>query len=217
MAKAVAMPLTISQTWLRKVRDAEWLQINGDIQEAREAYDFWEPLDLAFLRTVISLANYGQMRFVVPFNTQNFSAYLTWSGSTALQGEGGNQTPSQVFAAVQSLGLANAPAAVYTTVATGFHDLIVSDTVPPSAPANVMVSRPSSTTAMVTWTASTDNVGVAGYHILRNGTRIADVFESPFQDSGLAPGATYAYQVVAFDLAGNVSTNAHAKHRAASH
>jgi len=92
-ARAVNMPLTISQTWLRKVRDAEWEQINGDIQEAREAYSFWAPLDLAFLRAVVALANDAQMPFVVPFNTQNFSAYLTWSSSNALQNEGGSSTP----------------------------------------------------------------------------------------------------------------------------
>jgi hypothetical protein len=63
-AKAAGLPITISQTWLRKVRDTEWEQINGDIQEAREAYDFWEPLDLAFLYTVAALANYSRMPFV---------------------------------------------------------------------------------------------------------------------------------------------------------
>jgi hypothetical protein len=210
------MPLTISQTWLCKVRDSEWLQINGDIQEAREAYDFRIPLDVAFLKAVVSLANYAEMRFVVPLNTQNDSAYLTWSSSTALQGEGGTQTPAQVFAAVQSQALANAPAAKYTDVATGFHDLIVTDATPPSAPTNVMVSRPTSTTATVTWTQATDNVGVAGYHIVRNGTHVADVFLPPFQDSGLTQNATYAYQVQAFDLAGNVSTSGHGKHRAAA-
>jgi len=216
-AKAAGVPPAISQTWLRKTRDGEWLQINGDIDEAREAYDFWEPLDLDFLRTVVSLANYSRMLFVVPFNTQNFSAYLTWSGSTALQGEGGNQTPSQVFAAVQSLGLANAAAAVYTSVAKGFHDLIVTDTLAPTRPTNVVVTRTSGSTETVNWTASTDNVGVAGYHVVRDGSRVADVFQPPFQDSGLSPLLTYAYEIQAFDLAGNVSTSAHTKHRAASH
>jgi hypothetical protein len=217
-AKTAGVPLSISQTWLRKVRDAEWLQINGDIQEAREAYDFWESLDFDFLHAIASLANYGRMLFVVPFNTQSYSAYLTWNSATALQGEGGNQTPAQVFAAVQSLGISNAAAATYTTVATRFHDLIVSDTVPPSAPANVMVSHPTPATAIVTWTASTDDVGVAGYRILRNGTQIATVFQPPFQDSGLSATATYSYDVIAFDLGGNASTStAHAKHRAAKH
>ncbi|HEV2718465.1 MAG TPA: fibronectin type III domain-containing protein, partial [Thermoanaerobaculia bacterium] len=214
-ANAAAMPLTISQTWLRKVRDAEWLQINGDIQEAREAYDFWEPLDLSFLRAVVALANYARMLFVAPFNTQSDSGYLTWSASTALQGEGGSNTPAQVFAAVQSLGLSNAAAARYTSVATGFHDLIVSDTVAPSNPMNIAVTR-GTTTATVSWTASTDNVGVAGYHIFRNGVAIADVFTSPFQDSGLTPSAAYSYAVQAFDLGGNVSAAA-VRRRAAKH
>lgn len=216
-AKAAGMPLTISQTWLRKVRDAEWLQINGDIQEAREAYDFWEPLDLSFLRVVVALANYAHMLFVAPFNTQSFSAYLGWSSSTALENEGGSQTPAQVFAAVQSLALSNSPAARYTSVATGFHDLIVSDVSAPSSPANVSVTRPTSTTATVTWSASTDDVGVAGYHVLRNGTPVGDVFVPPFQDSGLTPSATYAYTVQAFDLAGNVSGAQSSRHRAVKH
>jgi len=215
-ANAAAVPLTISQTWLRKVRDAEWLQINGDIQEAREAYDFWAPLDLSFLRAVVALANYARMLFVAPFNTQSYSAYLAWSASTALQGEGGANTPAQVFSAVQSLGLSNAAAARYTSVATGFHDLIVSDAIAPSNPANVVVTRTTPTTATVSWSASTDNVGVAGYHIVRNGAAIADVFASPFQDSGLTPSATYTYAVQAFDLAGNGST-AVVRRRAAKH
>jgi len=116
---------------------------------------------------------------------------------------------------VQSLAQSNASAAIYTSVATGWHDLIVSDVLPPSAPANVIVSRPTPTTAIVTWTASTDNVGVAGYHVLRNGVHGADVFQPPFQDSGLTAGTTYGYQVEAFDLAGNVSGSV--KHRAAKH
>lgn len=113
-AMTAKVPMTISQSWLRKVRDSEWLQIDGDIQEAREAYSFWAPLDQAFLKTVSDLANYARMTFVVPFNTQNLAAYLNWSGGssnctmpacTALQGEGGGNTPAQVFSAVQSAGL----------------------------------------------------------------------------------------------------------------
>jgi len=217
-ANSGGVPLTISQTWLRKVRDGEWLQINGDVQEAREAYSFWIPLDKAFLQTVDDLANYAHMLFVVPFNTQSFSAYLTWTGSsgtctvtttptcTALQGEGGGNTPAQVFGAVQSAGIANANAAAYSDAGVEYHDLIVSDTTAPSNPTNVSVIRnPNSTTADVSWSPATDNVGVAGYHILRNGTKVADIFQSPFHDTGLTPSNSYTYAVQAFDLANNVS------------
>lgn len=213
-AKAAGVPMTISQTWLRKVRDNEWLQINGDIQEAREAYSFWQPLDLAFLQAVSDLANSAHMLFVVPFNTQSDSAYTTWSAATALQGEGGGNTPAQVFAAVQSAAIANAAAAVYTSVGTGFHNLIVTDAAPPSIPTNVVVTR-TSTTTTVNWSPSTDNVGVAGYHIFRNGTHLGDTFEAPFQDS--ATPASSTYQVQAFDLAGNVSPLGVARRRAAKH
>jgi hypothetical protein len=216
-ASAASVPQTISQAWLRKSRDSEWLQISGDIDEAREAYSFWAPLDLSFLQTVYDLANYGHMLFVVPFNTQNYSAYATWAGGsaactlnstpmcTALQGEGGGNTPQQVFGVVQAAGLTNAAAASYTSVGVGYHNLIVSDAIAPSDPTNVVASRTSPSTVTLTWSAATDDVGVAGYHIRHNGTQLADSFQSPFMDTGLSPTAVYTYQVQAFDLAGNVS------------
>jgi chitodextrinase len=233
-ANAANLPMTISQTWLRKTRDGEWLQINGDIDEAREAYTFWEPLDLSFLQTIYDLANYGHMSFVVPFNTQSYSAYLTWTGGastctvstmpvcTALQGEGGGNTPQQVFGNVQSAGLTNVAAASYTSVATGFHDLIVADAMAPSNPTSVVALRTSPATVTLSWTASTDDVGVAGYHIRRNGMPLRDIFQSPFQDTGLTASTVYTYTVQAFDLAGNVSAQTSSspqtpRRRAATH
>lgn len=232
-ANAAGIPTSISQTWLRKVRDSEWLQIDGDTQEAREAYSFWAPPDLTFLQTIDDLANYNHMLFVVPFNTQNYSAYLIWSGGastctvdtmpacTALRGEGGGNSEAQVFNAVQSARLMNAAASSYTTLGVGFHNLIVSDTAAPSAPSNVVALRTAPASIMLSWTPSTDNVGVAGYHVLRNGAPLADTFQSPFQDSGLSPAAVYTYQVQAFDLAGNVSSlvtaSQNARRRAVSH
>jgi hypothetical protein len=191
-------------------------------QEAREAYDFWIPLDLQFLQTVSDLANYARMLFVVPFNTQSDSGYLTWSTGTPLEGEGGANTPAEVFSAVQSTAITNAAAAVYTGIAKGYHDIIVpSDTVAPSPPAFVSASRSSPSTAVVSWSPSTDNIGVAGYHILRNGSRVGDVFQPPYQDSGLSPSGSYTYTVQAFDLAGNVSAAAgigqSSRHRAVRH
>ncbi len=56
------------------------------------------------------------------------------------------------------------------------------------------------------WTASTDNVGVAGYRVYRNGTQVGTTTVTSFQDTGLTAGTTYTYRVAAFDAAGNVST-----------
>jgi len=92
-------------------------------------------------------------------------------------------------------------------MALSYHSAIVSpaDTTPPSIPANLAGGAASSSTADVTWYASTDNVGVAGYSILRNGVKIATTAQTQFQDSGLAGATIYSYMVRAFDLAGNVS------------
>lgn len=65
----------------------------------------------------------------------------------------------------------------------------------------------SPTQVNLTWTASTDNVGVAGYDIVRDGTLDNSNTGSPsFSDTGLTPDTTYTYSVIAFDAAGNMST-----------
>ena len=57
----------------------------------------------------------------------------------------------------------------------------------------------------IAWSASSDNVGVAGYTVLRDGVPIAQVGSTGFSDHDVARGATYSYEVVAFDEAGNAS------------
>jgi chitinase len=57
----------------------------------------------------------------------------------------------------------------------------------------------------VSWTAATDNVGVAAYSVVRNGVQVGTTIDDFYQDSGLTQGTTYQYQVKAFDLAGNGS------------
>ena len=56
------------------------------------------------------------------------------------------------------------------------------------------------------WTTSTDDRGVAGYFIRRDGTDIAFTQGTTWTDTGLAPTQTYAYEVRAVDLSGNAST-----------
>uniref|UniRef100_UPI00130068BB CBM96 family carbohydrate-binding protein n=1 Tax=Homoserinimonas sp. OAct 916 TaxID=2211450 RepID=UPI00130068BB len=86
------------------------------------------------------------------------------------------------------------------------------DTQAPSIPAGVSTSV-SGSTATVTWTASTDNVGVTGYTVYRGtdsafvanaASKRADVAGTSYADTGLAAG-TYYYRVIAKDAAGNLS------------
>ena len=79
------------------------------------------------------------------------------------------------------------------------------DTIAPSAPANVSATATSAVSVRLTWSAATDNVGVSGYRIFRDGNQIGTSTGTTYDDSGLAPSTTYRYEVAAFDAAGNVS------------
>src|SRR5260221_13120331 len=57
----------------------------------------------------------------------------------------------------------------------------------------------------LSWIASTDNVGVTGYIVKRNGTPVGTPTSTSFADTSLLPGFTYSYTVAARDAAGNVS------------
>jgi glucosylceramidase len=80
-----------------------------------------------------------------------------------------------------------------------------SDTTPPSAPAGLTASGTTSSSTTLNWTASTDNVGVAGYDVYRNGTQVATTTATSYTDTGLSPSTGYSYTVKAYDAAGNVS------------
>jgi len=80
-----------------------------------------------------------------------------------------------------------------------------SDGVAPSTPANLAVSATGASAARVSWSASTDNVGVAGYRVSRDGSLLGTTSSTFFDDSGLNPDQTYTYTVEAFDAAGNTS------------
>jgi chitodextrinase len=81
------------------------------------------------------------------------------------------------------------------------------DTTPPSQPTGLAAAAAGSSGASLSWSASTDNVGVTGYIVRRNGTQVATPATTSFVDSGLSPGTTYSYAVAARDAAGNVSPN----------
>ena len=81
----------------------------------------------------------------------------------------------------------------------------VTDTQAPTTPANLSASAISATQINLTWTASADNVGVAGYRIYRGGTQIATASTNSYSNTGLNSSTNYSYAVAAYDAAGNVS------------
>src|SRR5580698_8211967 len=86
------------------------------------------------------------------------------------------------------------------------------DTSPPTVPTNLVATAASSTQIDLSWTASSDNVGVAGYDVERcqgascsNFMQIATPSGTSFDDTGLTPSTSYNYRVRAGDAAGNLS------------
>lgn len=84
------------------------------------------------------------------------------------------------------------------------------DTTPPSAPTGLAVTGTTSSSATLSWSGSTDNVGVTGYVVYRGGSQVATVSGTGHTDTGLAPSTDYTYTVKARDAAGNLSAASNA-------
>ncbi|MEO8019142.1 MAG: PQQ-dependent sugar dehydrogenase [Pseudomonadota bacterium] len=84
------------------------------------------------------------------------------------------------------------------------------DTTPPSVPAGVTASAQSANSILVSWTASTDDSGIAGYRVFRNGsaTPVTTVQTTSYTDSGLTASTAYSYTVMAVDTAATPNVSA---------
>jgi chitodextrinase len=81
------------------------------------------------------------------------------------------------------------------------------DSQPPTIPANLTAAAPLRGQVDLSWTSSTDNVGVTGYRIYRNGTFLKTLTgtNTSYSDTTVTASRTYSYQVTALDAAGNES------------
>ena len=86
----------------------------------------------------------------------------------------------------------------------------VVDTTPPTVPANLAASGTTSTSTTLSWTASTDNVGVTGYNAYRGTTLVGTTTGTSFTNTGLTASTAYTYTVKAYDAAGNISAASNA-------
>ncbi|MGZ4437744.1 MAG: fibronectin type III domain-containing protein [Nocardioidaceae bacterium] len=142
---------------------------------------------------------------------------INGAGGHALGGFPGSDTrlaaTAQQFGALK-LGLNSAGAAYQfvttsgTTLDSGSAkcDATTADTVSPTAPTNLTATSTYKTKIDLSWTPSTDDVGVTRYRIFRDGALLDTISAaSSYSDTTVTPGSTHSYQVRALDDAGNVS------------
>ncbi|MFE9835255.1 glycoside hydrolase family 6 protein [Streptomyces sp. NPDC005551] len=83
------------------------------------------------------------------------------------------------------------------------------DTTAPTAPTGLKATAKTSGSVSLAWTASTDDVGVSGYDVYRNGSKVttSPVPGTTYTDTGLSASTAYSYTVRARDAAGNTSAS----------
>ena len=222
LAAAAGKPVAMSEGWVWKMENGELNVLNGQFYRSRDPFSFWGPLDSYYLRTVQALAKYTNMLYAAPDSPDYLFVYQTYGG-TAANGGAANCTCTTESCSEYDIVHAQGPltqtansVADYSTAGLGYASQLVAppDNAPPSTPSD-LTGSPSYNLVTLTWNASTDNVGVAGYNVYRcippepgqpcTGVWIANSTSTEYKDSGLAEGTPYTYQVQAFDLANNNS------------
>jgi subtilisin family serine protease len=127
--------------------------------------------------------------------------YASVSGSRSYNSNSYSSGPTNPFGTVKVDNEQMSEYATYTPASTA------TDTSAPSQPTGVTSTASGDTRTRLSWSASADNTGVAGYVIRRNGAVVTrtGTDATHFVDSFLAPGASYTYTVQAYDAAGNDS------------
>lgn len=132
------------------------------------------------------------------------AAIATVPGSTLAYtntGLAANTTYSYTVKALDAAGNVSTDSntlSVKTNPATG-------DTQAPTTPANLTVTATTSSSVSLSWSASSDNVGVTGYDVYQGSGVALTVSGTSATVSGLAANTTYSFKVTAKDAAGNTS------------
>jgi len=143
---------------------------------------------------IIVGANFGATRgtSTVKFNATSATP-TSWSATSITAPVPSGATTGNVVVTVGGMA------------SNGVSFTVQADTTPPTVPTGLTATAVSSSQINLSWTASTDNVGVTGYNIYRGGSKIATSGSTSYQDSGLTASTSYMYNVSAFDAGGNVS------------
>lgn len=81
------------------------------------------------------------------------------------------------------------------------------DTTAPTVPSNLVASNITTSGVTLSWTASTDNIGVTGYNVYQGTTLKTTVSTTSASITGLTASTAYSFSVKAKDAAGNISAS----------
>jgi hypothetical protein len=172
-------PPTVSMT-----APANGATVSGTVSVTASASD---NVGVASVQFQLDGANFGSLDTTSPYS-------VSWNTTTSSNG-----SHTLLAIAKDAAGNSTTSASVTATVSN------TADTTAPSVPGGLTATAVSSSQINLSWTASTDNVGVTGYNVFRGGTKIGTSPNTSYQDAGLAASTTFTYTVSAFDAAGNTS------------
>jgi glucose/arabinose dehydrogenase len=171
----------------------------------------WVQVDLGATASICQVVLQWEAAYATAFQIQVSPDAATWTGIySTTTGTGGTQTLNVTGSGryLRVYGTARATPYGYSlweiTVHTGAGS---GDSTPPGPPGTPTLVSVTSSSATIAWTAASDNVGVTGYDIYRDGQLCAQVNGATLTGTctNLSPNATYGFYVNARDAAGNVS------------
>ncbi|WP_211746052.1 glycosyl hydrolase family 18 protein [Paenibacillus sp. Marseille-Q4541] len=149
-----------------------------------------------------STDNVGVTGYTVAYGSQSMNVTGTSASITGLTPDTTYVFTVKAKDAKGNLSAASTPLTVKTDP-TGSGG----DPTAPTAPTNLQVTAKTATSVSLSWSASTDNVGVTGYTVTY-GTNAVNVTTTTATLSGLTASTSYQFTVTAKDAAGNVSPGA---------
>jgi chitinase len=122
----------------------------------------------------------------------------TFSVDTTALADGIHTLTATAFDAAGNSSSAEVSVTVQNAAATA-------DTTAPSRPSSLRTAVAGTTQLAIFWSPSTDNVGIVGYDVYRDGSLVAQTVLPNYLDSSLTPGTNHVYSVRSRDAAGNTS------------
>jgi Zn-dependent metalloprotease len=133
------------------------------------------------------------------------SVYLTANSTYASARTAGIQSATDLYGAGSAEVIATTNAFYAVGVGTAYSES--TDTIAPTAPANLTASATTTTATTLTWSAATDNVGVTGYNIYSGATLLGTSTTTSSNITGLTPATAYSFSIKSKDAAGNLSAS----------